>query len=166
MTKRKVFYSFHYKLDSWRASEVRNMGVLEGNEPASDNDWEKVTKSGDKAIKEWIDKQIFGRSCAVVLIGKSTSGRKWIKYEIKKAWNDKKGLVGIYIHGLKDKHGNQTTKGKNPFSEFTINNGTKKLSSVVKAYYTPYSSSKSVYNYIKDNLSDWIEEAIKIRKDI
>jgi hypothetical protein len=30
MTTRKVFYSFHYMPDAWRASQVRNMGVVEG----------------------------------------------------------------------------------------------------------------------------------------
>ena len=55
MTTRKVFYSFHYVPDAWRASQVRNMGVMEGNQPASDNDWESIKKKGDAAIKSWID---------------------------------------------------------------------------------------------------------------
>jgi hypothetical protein len=29
-----------------------------------------------------------GRSVAMVLVGKETAGRKWINYEIGKAWND------------------------------------------------------------------------------
>lgn len=75
MTKRRTFFSFHYKPDNWRAGQVRNMGVVEGNEPVSDNDWEEVTESGDDAIKEWIDAQMKGRSCAIVLIGSRTAGR-------------------------------------------------------------------------------------------
>jgi hypothetical protein len=51
---RRVFYSFHYVPDNWRASQVRNMGAVEGNQPAKDNDWETVTKGGDKAIEKWI----------------------------------------------------------------------------------------------------------------
>ena len=43
---RKVFYSFHYKPDSWRASKIRNIGAIEDNQPASDNAWETVTKGG------------------------------------------------------------------------------------------------------------------------
>jgi hypothetical protein len=39
---RKAFFSFHFKNDVIRASQVRNMGVLEGNEPVSDNSWETV----------------------------------------------------------------------------------------------------------------------------
>ena len=43
---RKCFYSFHYKPDCSRASQVRNIGVIEGNQPVSDHDWEEVTKVG------------------------------------------------------------------------------------------------------------------------
>ena len=55
MTTRRVFFSFHYKPDNWRASEVRNIGKVEGNSPASDNDWETVTEGGEVAIKKWIN---------------------------------------------------------------------------------------------------------------
>ena len=84
--KRNVFYSFHYDADNWRASQVRNMGVIEGNAPCSDNDWEKITKSGDDAIKKWITGQLSGRSCVVALVGAETAGRKWISYETSKGW--------------------------------------------------------------------------------
>jgi hypothetical protein len=30
---RKAFFSFHYKPDGSRASQVRNMGMIEGNAP-------------------------------------------------------------------------------------------------------------------------------------
>ena len=160
---RKVFYSFHYKPDSWRASKVRNAGVVEGNQPCSDNDWESVTKGGPAAIERWIDGQMSGRSCTVVLIGRDTADRKWIDYEIKKAWGDKKGLVGVYVHNLLDHNQKQTTKGKNPFASFTLNEGKTKLSSVVKAYDPPYSASKNVYEHIASNLEAWVEEAITIR---
>ena len=52
--KRRIFYSFHYKPDHWRAATVRNIGSIEGNKPAADNDWEAVKKGGDVAIKRWI----------------------------------------------------------------------------------------------------------------
>jgi len=160
---RRVFYSFYYKPDNWRASQVRNMGVIEGNRPVSDNEWEEITSGGDKAIQKWIDEQLQGKSCAVVLIGANTAGRKWIKYEIKKAWNDEKGVLGIYIHNLKDKEENQSSKGRNPFDDFTIDG--EKLSKIVKAYDPPYSTSTTVYAHIKENLEDWVEEAITIRND-
>jgi hypothetical protein len=141
---------------------VRNMGVIEGNQPVSDNDWESITKGGDTAIKKWIDAQIIGRSCNVVLIGANTAGRKWISYEIEKAWNDGKGVVGIFIHNLKDVNEKQASKGSNPFDSLSVNG--KKLSSIVKAYDPPYSTSTSVYAHIKNNIDAWVQEAIDIRK--
>lgn len=160
---RKVFYSFHYTPDNWRVSQVRQMGVLEGNQVVSSNKWEEVISGGDSAIEKWIDTEMSGKSCLVVLIGKSTAGRKWIDHEIIKAWNDKRGVVGLYIHNLKNVIGESTTKGSNPFGGITLDNGTKKLSSVVKAYDPPYSTSTYVYDDIKQNLADLVEEAIEIR---
>jgi len=160
---RRVFYSFHYVPDNWRASQIRNIGVVEGNKPATDNDWEAVKKGGDKAIQKWIDDQLDGRSSAVVLIGKETAKRKWIDYEIHSAWNSGKGVLGIYIHNLKDAAQKQTTKGTNPFTHITMKRDNKSLSSIVKAYDPPYSDSTQAYKYISDNLSTWIEEAIRIR---
>lgn len=58
---RKVFYSFHYIPDNWRASQVRYIGAVEGNQPAKDNDWEAVKRGGDAAIQKWIDGQLEGR---------------------------------------------------------------------------------------------------------
>ena len=161
MAKRQIFYSFHFKNDVMRVQQVRNIGVIEGNEPVSKNDWEKLKRKGKKSIQKWIDDNMKNRSCVVVLIGSETADRKWVKYEIKKAWNDKKGLVGIYIHNLKCPNNGKDTKGSNPFANFTLDNGKKKLSSIVKTY-NP--SASNAYNDIEENIDALIEEAIEIRK--
>ncbi|MFG1711023.1 TIR domain-containing protein [Nonomuraea sp. M3C6] len=158
---RKVFYSFHYVPDNWRAAQIRQAGVLEGNQPISDNDWEEVTDGGDAAIQKWIDNQFFGKSCAVVLIGAKTAGRKWINYEIRKAWEDRKGLVGVHIHNLLDRNSHQSYKGHNPFDDFNVDGV--KLSSIVKAYDPPFTTSTYVYGHITSNIAAWVEEAIAIR---
>jgi len=158
---RKAFYSFHYVPDNWRASQVRNMGIVEGNQPARDNDWETVTKSGDKAIQMWIDDQLYGRSVVVVLVGENTAGRKWINYEIRSGWEAGKGVLGIHIHNLKDSQGRFSTKGSNPFRRFSVDQTP--LSSIVKTYDSPHRQGSDAYSHIKDNLEEWIEEAIEIR---
>lgn len=158
---RRVFFSFHYNRDAWRASQIRNMGVVEGNRPATDNDWEKVTKGGDAAIKTWIDDQMKNRSCVIVLIGYGTANRKWIEYEIRKAWADGKGVLGIHIHKLKDALGNQSSKGANPFKGIKVDG--EDLEKAVKVYDPPFQTSSYVYDHIKDNLSGWIESAIGSR---
>lgn len=71
--REKFFYSFHYQPDNWRASQVRNIGVIEGNQPASDHDWETVEHGGDVSIQRWIDNQLSGRTCTIVLIGAQTA---------------------------------------------------------------------------------------------
>ena len=163
MVTRRTFFSFHYKPDNWRANQVRKMGVVEGNPAVSDNDWEAVTRGGDAAIKRWIDHQLYGKSCVIVLIGSQTSGRKWINYEIGKAWDDGKGLLGIHIHNLKNADGDQSKEGANPFYRLSVNG--KRLSNIVKAYDPPYKRSTNVYAHIEGNIADWVEEAICIRRN-
>jgi hypothetical protein len=41
----------------------------------------------------------------------------------------------------------------------------KDLSSIVKAYDPPYSTSTDVYAHIKSNLEKWVEEAVSIREN-
>ena len=162
---RRCFYSFHYTPDNWRAAMVRNIGTIEGNKPASDNDWETVKKGGDNAIKNWISKQMYGRSCTVVLFGSETAKRKWINHEIIKSWEDGMGVVGIYVHGLKNQYGRIADKGNNPFDYIKFDNTGKKLSSIVRCYNPQGSNSKDRYAWISENLSDKVEEALIIRKE-
>lgn len=156
--KRKVFYSFHYKKDNWRVQQIRNMGILEGNQPVSPNQWEKIKQKGDRAIEEWIDENLKRKSCLIVLIGEETANRQWVQYEINKAWGIGKGVLGIYIHNLKNNDTKKSKKGENPFDKILL--GDKKLSEIVKDY-DP--DSKNPYKDIEDNIEKWIEESIQIR---
>jgi len=159
LAKRQVFFSFYYDKDNWRAGQVRNMGKVNESSTFSDNDWEEVKKKSDADIKKWIDAQMQMRSCIIVLIGSQTSGRKWITYEIEKAYELGKGIVGIYVHNLKDKDGNQSSKGSNPFFNI-LNKDNKRLSGFVTAYDPPYSTSTKVYDDIESNIEQLIEDAI------
>lgn len=162
---RKVFLSFHFANDSHRVSQVKNMGVIENQRILSSNQWEDVKAGGKSKIEKWIDDEMTGKSCAVVLIGSQTAGRSWVEYEFKKAWSDGKGVVGVYVHNLKDLSGNQSAKGLNPFSGFTVGEDKKSFDSVVKAHDPPSTDSKVVYAHIATNLEKWVEEAIKIRNN-
>ena len=160
MAKRQVFFSFEYNKDCWRAGQVRNMGKVDGSSTFSDNDWEEVKEKTDAKIKEWIDAQMAKRSCLVVLIGSTTSGRKWINYEIEKAYELNKGIVGIYIHNLKDSDGNQTSKGSNPFYQIYIGDKNERLSKYVTCFDSNYKLSQYVYDDISQNIEQLIEDAI------
>lgn len=72
---------------------------------------------------------------------------------------------------------NKIQRGGNPLDNFCIDktfnyivnhakpadNNEVNLARVCKAYNPPYVTSTNVYNYIKENLDRWCEEAIKIR---
>lgn len=156
--KRRVFLSFHYSNDAWRASQVRNMGVVEGERPCSPAEWEEVKRKGEESIKRWINSHIEGTSCLVVLVGAHTASRKWVQYEICRAWNEGKGVVGIRIHNLKDNLGATSTYGDNPFENISMLNG-KPLSDYVRCY----NPSGDAYDWIRSHIEDCIEEAIEIR---
>ena len=160
---RRVFYSFHYKSDVMRVSQVRNIGALETNRPATDNDWETVKSGKDIAIKRWITQQMNGRTCTVVLVGQNTAKRKWIEHEIIKSWDEGMGVVGIRIHGLKNTDGYIAKQGNNPFDYINYGDTGKKLSSIVKCYNPAGSNSKERYAWIAKHLENAVEEAIKIR---
>jgi hypothetical protein len=155
---RRVFFSFHYERDIWRASQVRNSWVTKADREAAGfwdaASWEEVKKKGEEAIKRWIDKQLDGTSVTVVLIGAETSDRKYVQYEIIQSYKKGNGLLGVYIHNLKDKNGQTDRKGSNPFDYIYIDQNGKKVY---------FSQMYPTYDWINDdgysNLGDWIEKA-------
>lgn len=152
---RRTFFSFHFKADSWRAGVVRNSYVTQDRTAAGFFDsveWEKVKKKNKADIEKWIDDQMVGTSVTVVLIGEHTCGRKWINYEITKSCERGNGLLGIYIHNIKNQNKETASKGKNPFEQWTF----KRKDKVVVI---------PVYDWVNDdgynNMGNWIEEAAK-----
>ena len=115
---RKVYFSFHFQRDSWRVSQVRNSNVVRGYDktPFYDKaEWEKLKKQGDAAVRRWIDGQMKGTSVTVVLIGKETASRRWVKYEIEQSVDLGKGLIGVHISGIRNQNGHAEDKlGPNP----------------------------------------------------
>src|SRR5882672_558915 len=117
---RQVFFSFHYDGDILRVGQIRNSGVVLG---AGDTacgfidsaDWESIRRRGDDAIRNWINGQLDGTSVTVVLIGAETANRPWVNYEIIESATRGNGLLGIFIHGVKDLNGRTDVKGNNPF---------------------------------------------------
>jgi hypothetical protein len=50
MAREPVFYSFHYDNDVFRVQQIRNMGVVDGNEPVSRT---TGSRSSGKATRQW-----------------------------------------------------------------------------------------------------------------
>ncbi len=155
MAREPVFFSFHFDNDVFRVQQIRNMGMIDGNEPVSANDWEATRRKGDAAIERWIDDNMKYKRCVVVLIGSETANRPWVKYEIKKAWEEKRGLLGIHIHNLKRPRSGICSKGANPFGNWNV--GNQSMSNLV-ASYDP--NSFDAYGDISRNLQNWVAAAI------
>ena len=67
-------------------------------------------------IKLLVDNELIGASVTCVLIGSETYSRRWVRYEIMKSLEMKKGLLGVGINWIKDKKGNtKFWPGENPF---------------------------------------------------
>ena len=160
---RKVFYSLHYHLDAARSEPIRAATALQGNQVLPKDQWQRLSQSGGDEIQHWIDAQLRGCACTIVLIGRESRSRRWLKYEIQKSWDEGKGLLGIYIHNLEDEFGAQSIKGSDPFAIFTIRQDGKRLSDVVKTYDPPGGNAQDVAAYIVKHLPQWVEEAICIR---
>mgnify|MGYP001371841157 CR=1 FL=1 len=156
MARVPVFYSFHYGNDVFRVQQIRNMGVVDGNVPVSPNDWEKVKKNGDAAVERWIDENMKYKRCVIVLIGSETANRPWVKHEIKRAWETRKGLFGIYIHNLKCPKNGTCSRGPNPFNNWMVNG--QPMANLITCYDpNPWDA----YGDISRNLANWVERAIE-----
>lgn len=157
---RRVFFSFDYDHDIRRVVQVRNSWrIRPGDEPLPFLDkakWESLRCTGNQAIKNWIDRQLDGSSVTVVLIGAQTYNSDWVRYEIKQSYELKKGIVGVYIHKVRDPQFGTDAKGKNPLDYWTIQENWKNI---------PLSSLYKTYDWVNDdgynNLSSWIEAAAK-----
>jgi len=156
---RRVFFSFHFERDAWRAGVVRNSGAFKDIDDAGYWDaaeWEALKKKGDTAVQNWINDNLTGTSVTVVLIGYETSSRKWVRYEVKKSHEKGNGLLGIYIHQIKDNEGKTDKKGKNHFGEL----GTKPNGDSIF-----FGQLYPTYDWVDDNgyenLGKWIEKAAK-----
>jgi hypothetical protein len=102
---RRVFFSFHYDRDVWRANQVRNCNVVAGADIAGffdHSEYVEAKRKGKDAIARMIDRNLRRTSVTVVLIGKETAQRPWVRYEIKKSIERSNGLLGIRINHLKN----------------------------------------------------------------
>ncbi|MDQ4113733.1 MAG: TIR domain-containing protein [Actinomycetota bacterium] len=149
---KSVFYSFHYEQDVHRVQLVRNINALEGQPVLNAQDWETVRRGGTKGIQEWIDKQMAYKKAVIVLIGRHTADREWVIYEIERAWEAKKPLLGIYIHGVSSL-GSVDAQGKNPFDKAAVGS-VPTFDPTVKDWNGKI-DSQATYNELRNNIEAW-----------
>jgi len=121
---RSVYFSFHYQdVIDFRANVVRNSGKFrqKGAKFRDSSIWEEFEEKQIKKIKSLIDNELKGLSVTCVLIGSDTYSRRFVRYELIKSFEMKKGQVGVGINWIKGKDG--TTKfwpGENPFNYLAL----------------------------------------------
>ena len=141
---RRVFFSFHYENDVWRASIVRNSHVVEGTAAAGFQDaslWEEAKKKGDEALKRLIKAGLESTTVTAVLIGAETASRKWVDYEIQQSIERGNGMLGVYIDEIKGKDGKTSARGTVP----------RRLNDI----------GAPVYVWDRDKFGAWVESAAK-----
>lgn len=114
---RQVYFSFHYE-DVWKANQIRNSHVVPGPKSAGFADrsiWEDAKAKNRRALKRLIADGLDGTSVTVVLIGRETASRPWVKYEIKKSIERGNALLGVHINKLAGRDGGTTRRGAVPY---------------------------------------------------
>ena len=167
---RRVFFSFHYQNDLWRAQVVKNSWVTAENREGAgfwnaSLETEAKTK-GDAEIKQMIDEALIGCSVTAILIGSGTTPHKYVLYEIQKSYDEGKGLLGVRMHRIKNLQKETLPPGNNPLDSITVPRKDRnifgsdivvqrKLSEIFKTY--DFAAHDGYYN-----LGAWVEEAIKL----
>jgi hypothetical protein len=97
-----------------------------------------------------------GTSVTVVLIGTQTSERPHVGYEIVQSHNKGNGMLGVYIHNVKDMNSKTDSKGKNPLANWQMEKDGKKI--LLSEIYP-------TYDWVNDDgrnkMADWVEAAAK-----
>lgn len=161
----RVFFSYHFDRDAWRANQVRNSWVTKPNREAAGffdaADQEEVKRSSDEAIRRWIDSQLKHTSVTAVLIGGETASREYVRYEIEKSFERGNALLGIRIHDVKDRQGRTDHRGDNPLDDYLIETGSGhvRLSDLYLTY-------DWVWDDGQQNVSRWIEEATEADDEV
>lgn len=153
---RRVFFSFHFQRDSFLVGQIRNSWVgnsaFEGQPYLDKAAWESIQRKGDPAIKNWIDAQMNGTSVTVVLIGRDTLMRPWVRYEIARTLERKAGLLGITLNGMRNI--NQQIETSSP----SLGGTPFETKSMWGSQYTVHNWA---YENGRQNLGTWIEQAAR-----
>ena len=156
---RRVFFSFHYARDVRRVVQVRNSWVVrpgDSAQPFYDKAEFEEAKRRAGGIEEWIEDQMGGTSVTVVLFGAETYHRPWVRHEIKRSHELRKGMLAIDLRGVKDPLLGIDVQGANPLGYWK---GKRDGGDV------PFTSLYRTYSWVNDggyhNMPTWIEAAAK-----
>jgi len=145
--KRRVFFSFHYQNDIWRANQVRNSwrygreNDREGYGFFDASIWETAKRTNDDSLKSLIRTGIQNSSVTCLLSGRETYRRRWVLYEIARSVIKGNALLNVSISNLRDRSGNTDIQGPNPLDYMGVyrdNGGSIRLASLVGTSWARY----------------------------
>jgi hypothetical protein len=154
-----VYYSFHHKRDADRIRLVGEIDGVQGQPLLDREEWTGVKAGGNRAVKDWIDEKMAAADAVVVLIGADTAVRHWVRYEIEKAWEDGRPLLGVRIHGLASSTGAADEEGTDPFERVEGVHGV--------PVFDPTSTdadgvidTQATYENLRSQLADWCSQGV------
>lgn len=126
VSKRRVFFSFHYQTDIWRVNQVRqswrynheNTRETEGFFDGSI--WESSKRTGPDSLKALIREGIKNTSVTCVLAGAQTFQRRWVRYEIARSVVKGNGLLTVKVHLMGDRQGYISAEGPDPLDHMGV----------------------------------------------
>jgi len=152
---RRVFFSFYYEDDAWRAHQVKNAWVTQEREAAgyfNASLEEEAKTKGEATIKKMIDEALKGVAVTAVLIGANTASRKFVLYELERSYSEGKGILGIRMHNVKDQYGRTSQPGENPLG--SVSGASKPLSLIFNTYDWARDDGRA-------NIGVWVEDAAR-----
>ncbi len=153
-----LFVAFHAARDASRAHKVlekwQKIDEIETCEIGTPGRWGKGPGRGGNEFEDLLTSEFGRTNFVVVLIGYQTAKQPWILQTLKKGFQLRKGMFGIYIHKLPGPEGQRDYKGRNPFDFLYSNRQGSK---------TYLSTFCPTYDWVLDdganNISRWVRRS-------
>jgi hypothetical protein len=151
----KVFFTFHYEQELWRARIIRQAWIDQGGQALGFWDeaaWQRA-RSSERHLA-LIDQAVHDAEVTAVLITRGTSDQGYIQYAVCKSHQTGKGLLAIYMHNIPDAQGTKALIGDTHFGEIERDaNGNRVF------FWQRYPTYRWVIEDGPQNLRPWIDHA-------
>ena len=133
VSKRRVFFSFHYQQDIWRVNQVRQSWRSQREDSRQAygffdaSIWESKQRVGPDALKRLIRESLENTSVTCVLSGAETYARRWVRYELARSVARGNGLLTVRIDRMGDRNAYGSAEGPNPLDRMGVYNANGKV---------------------------------------
>lgn len=155
---KRVFFSFDFSEDLWRASVVRNRWISDPS-MAEGGLWSPEFIEGQPPhrarLEQFVDQQVEAADVTAVLIGARTASCEHVLHAIRRSSELGRGMIGVYIDQCRNRYGSTSERGRNPFDRVVVFRDGREDS---------LADSVPTYGWLADdgyeNLQYWIAEAM------